>query len=127
MSKPDVKDTYRPEDLIGKTIAERYVIKEIIGEGGIGVVYKAQHTLMNRLVAIKMLRSESLQDERNRLRFQQEAQAISSMNHPNIVQIYDFGFQPDNSAFLVMDFLDGKDLDTLIQDSGYLTPDEVVP
>lgn len=116
-----------PESLVGKTIAERYQILEIIGQGGIGVVYKAQHTLMNRLVAIKMLRSESLKDERNWQRFQQEAQAISSMNHPNIVSIFDFGFNSNKSAFLVMDFLDGKDLDTVIQESGYLTPEEVVP
>lgn len=117
----------RPEALLGKTIADRYLLEEIIGQGGIGVVYKAKHTLMNRTVAIKMLRSESLRDERNRQRFQQEAQAISSMNHPNIVSVFDFGFTPDNSAFLVMDYLDGKDLDTLIQEQGYLTPEEVVP
>ncbi len=117
----------RPEALLGKTIADRYLLEEIIGQGGIGVVYKAKHTLMNRIVAIKMLRSESLRDERNRQRFQQEAQAISSMNHPNIVSVFDFGFTPDNSAFLVMDYLDGKDLDTLIQEQGYLTPEEVVP
>lgn len=117
----------RPEALLGKTIADRYVLEEIIGQGGIGVVYKAKHTLMNRVVAIKMLRSESLRDERNRQRFQQEAQAISSMNHPNIVSVFDFGFTPENHAFLVMDFLDGKDLDTMIQEQGYLTPEEVVP
>ena len=117
----------RPEALLGKTIADRYVLEEIIGQGGIGVVYKAKHTLMNRIVAIKMLRSESLRDERNRQRFQQEAQAISSMNHPNIVSVFDFGFTPENHAFLVMDFLDGKDLDTMIQEQGYLTPEEVVP
>lgn len=123
----DTQETLRPEALLGKTIADRYVLMEIIGQGGIGVVYKAKHTLMDRLVAIKMLRSESLADERNRQRFQQEAQAISSMNHPNIVSVFDFGFTPDNSAFLVMDYLDGKDLDTMIQESGYLTPEEVVP
>ncbi|MBX9689387.1 MAG: protein kinase [Candidatus Obscuribacterales bacterium] len=117
----------RPESLLGQTVADRYKLLEIIGQGGIGVVYKAEHTLMNRLVAIKMLRNESLADERNRQRFQQEAQAISALNHPNIVSVFDFGFTPDNSAFLVMDYLDGKDLDSLIQDSGYLTPEEVVP
>lgn len=122
----ELQDT-RPEALLGKTVAERYELLEVIGQGGIGVVYKARHTLMDRLVAIKMLRSESLKDERNRQRFQQEAQAISSLNHPNIVSVFDFGFTPDNSAFLVMDFLDGKDLDSLIQESGYLTPEEVVP
>ncbi len=117
----------RPEALLGQTIADRYVLEEIIGQGGIGVVYKAKHTLMNRTVAIKMLRSESMKDERNRQRFQQEAQAISSMNHPNIVSVFDFGFTKDNDAFLVMDYLDGQDLDTMIQEQGYLTPEEVVP
>lgn len=127
MSKPEMKDTQRPEELIGKTIADRYQLLEIIGQGGIGVVYKAKHTLMGRIVAFKMLRSESLKDERNRKRFQQEAEAISQLNHPNIVSVFDFGFTQDNSAFLVMDFLDGKDLDTLIQEEGYLTPEEVAP
>ena len=116
-----------PEALLGKTVADRYLLLEIIGQGGIGVVYKARHIHMDRMVAFKMLRSESLRDERNRQRFQQEAKIVSSLTHPNIVQVFDFGFTSDNSAFLVMDFLDGKDLDTLIQESGYLTPEEVVP
>lgn len=123
----DLQIDARPEALLGKTIADRYQMLEIIGQGGIGVVYKAKHILMDRLVAFKMLRSESLRDERNRQRFQQEAKAISSLNHPNIVSVFDFGFTADNSAFLVMDFLDGKDLDTLIQEQGYLTPEETVP
>ena len=122
-----MKNTQRPEELLGKTIADRYELLEIIGQGGIGVVYKAKHTLMGRIVAFKMLRSESLEDERNRKRFQQEAEAISQLNHPNIVSVFDFGFTQDNSAFLVMDYLDGKDLDTLIQEEGYLTPEEVAP
>jgi eukaryotic-like serine/threonine-protein kinase len=125
MSKPEIQE--RPEDLLGKIIAERYELLEIIGQGGIGVVYKARHTLMNRIVAFKMLRSESLKDERNRKRFQQEAEAMSKLSHPNIVSVFDFGFTQDDSAFLVMDFLDGKDLDTLIQEEGYLTPEEVAP
>lgn len=117
----------RPEALLGKTVADRYQLLEIIGQGGIGVVYKAKHIHMDRMVAFKMLRSESLKDERNRQRFQQEAKAVSSLNHPNIVSVFDFGFTADNAAYLVMDFLDGKDLDTLIQEHGYLTPEEVVP
>lgn len=127
MSKADMQAKQSPEALLGKVIAERYELLEIIGEGGIGVVYKARHTLMNRVVAFKMLHSESLKDERNRKRFQQEAELMSSLKHPNIVSVFDFGFTPDDSAFLVMDYLDGKDLDALIQDEGYLTPEEVAP
>lgn len=121
------QEATRPEDLLGKTVAERYELIEIVGQGGIGVVYKAKHVLMDRIVAFKVLRAEFMRDERNRQRFQQEAQAVSSLNHPNIVSVFDFGFTADGSAFLVMDFLDGKDLDTLIQEQGYLTPEEVVP
>ena len=115
-----------PEALLGKVIADRYELLEIVGQGGIGVVYKARHTFLDRIVAFKMLRAETLADDRSVQRFQLEAKAISALSHPNIVSIFDFGVTPDNRAFLVMDYLDGTDLDTLIQSSGYLEPDEVV-
>lgn len=99
---------------------------EIIGQGGIGVVYKAQHTFIDRIVAFKMLRRETLQDERSMQRFQMEGKAMTTVNHPNIVSVFDFGITANQSAFLVMEFLDGTDLDTMIQAAGYLEPDEVV-
>lgn len=115
-----------PESLLGSVIADRYRLLEIIGQGGIGVVYKAQHTLIDRIVAFKMLRKETLQDERSMQRFQMEGKAMTSVSHPNIVSVFDFGITANQSAFLVMEFLDGTDLDTLIQAAGYLEPDEVV-
>lgn len=115
-----------PESLLGSVIADRYRLLEIIGQGGIGVVYKAQHTLIDRIVAFKMLRKETLQDERSMQRFQMEGKAMTSVSHPNIVSVFDFGVTANQSAFLVMEFLDGTDLDTLIQAAGYLEPDEVV-
>lgn len=115
-----------PESLVGQVIADRYQILEVLGQGGIGVVYKAKHTLMDRIVAFKMLKKETLADERSVQRFQQEAKAMCSLNHPNVVSVFDFGVTSSGSAFLVMDFLDGIDLDSLVQENGYLEPDEVV-
>ena len=112
--------------MLGSVIADRYRLLEIIGQGGIGVVYKAQHTFIDRIVAFKMLRKETLQDERSMQRFQMEGKAMTTVNHPNIVSVFDFGITANQSAFLVMEFLDGTDLDTLIQAAGYLEPDEVV-
>ena len=80
-----------PESLLGSVIADRYRLLEIIGQGGIGVVYKAQHTLIDRIVAFKMLRKETLQDERSMQRFQMEGKAMTSVSHPNIVSVLDFG------------------------------------
>ncbi len=75
-----------------------------------GVVYQARHQLMNRIVAIKMLRREQTSDEKSLNRFKQEAKAISVLAHPNIVSIYDFGISNQGQPYLVMDFLEGVSL-----------------
>ena len=98
----------------GSVIADRYRILDILGHGGMGVVYKAQHIHMDKIVAIKMMlqpnTSVSSQDYR---RFQREAQAASMVDHPNIVSIHDFGYF-DKQAYLCMDYLSGTSLDQII-------------
>ena len=76
----------------------RYSILKKLGEGGKGVVYKARDTVLNRVVAIKMLKSESLSEEEY-FRFMREAQAVAKLNHPNIVSTYDIGKEEGKQFF----------------------------
>src|SRR5690349_4726473 len=91
---PDDGTTLRGQDndpLIGKTFADRYIVQSVIGLGGMSIVYKAQHKLMDRIVAIKMLHSNIKNDHTSLERFRMEAQAASSLSHQNIIAVYDFG------------------------------------
>lgn len=107
-------------NLIGKVVAGHFQILSKIGEGGMSVVYKARHMLMNKEVALKMLHPHMIGREQSRERFRQEAQAVSQIDHANVVRIFDFGISEDNRPFIVMDFLDGVSLGDLIKASGPL-------
>jgi serine/threonine protein kinase/tetratricopeptide (TPR) repeat protein len=109
--------------MIGKIFAERYRIVSVLGQGGMGVVYKAEHTLIGRAVAIKMLLPEVFSDNQSIMRFRQEARAASALTHPNIVTVYDFGVTPNREVYLVMDFLNGKSLDAILAVTPVLSPD----
>jgi len=102
--------------MIGKTISH-YRILDKLGEGGMGVVYKARDTQLDRLVAIKVLPADKVVDPERRLRFAQEAKAASALNHPNIVTIYDIGTTAGDE-FIVMEFVAGQTLDRLIPRGG---------
>ena len=94
--------------MIGQTISH-YKILEKLGEGGMGVVYKAQDLKLDRAVAIKFLPSHLSASEENKARFIQEARATAALNHPNILNVYDIDEQ-DNGMFFVMEYVDGKTL-----------------
>ena len=106
------------DPLIGKPFAERYIIQSVIGLGGMSIVYKAQHKLMDRIVAIKMLHSNIKSDHTSLERFRMEAQAASSLSHQNIIAVYDFGVTDNGDAFFVMDYLDGENLSEMIERKG---------
>ncbi|HEY9868296.1 MAG TPA: serine/threonine-protein kinase, partial [Candidatus Obscuribacterales bacterium] len=122
MTSQDKKDP-----LIGTMIADRYQILDVLGQGGWGVVYHAVHTLMDREVAIKLLHARFLEDETNRKRFQQEAQAVSRLSHPNIIGVHDFGMTPEGHHFLVMDFVKGTTLASILDQEGFLPVDRALP
>ncbi|MBQ9721206.1 MAG: protein kinase, partial [Oscillospiraceae bacterium] len=77
------------DNLIGKTLDNRYELMEVIGTGGMAVVYKARDHRLNRSVAVKILKSDLAGDEEFRRRFRDEAQAVAMLSHPNIVSVYD--------------------------------------
>jgi len=113
------------DQLLGTTFAGRYDIVGIIGAGGMGKVYKARHNLMSRMVAIKVVHPNMLTNRSTLSRFQREAEAISRLNHPNVITVYDFGLAP--TAYLAMDYLDGPTLGELLQDETYLDLDRGLP
>jgi Tol biopolymer transport system component/tRNA A-37 threonylcarbamoyl transferase component Bud32 len=102
--------------VIGRTISH-YSLIEKLGEGGMGVVYKARDTHLDRFVAIKVLPAEKVADPERKQRFVQEAKAASSLNHPNIITIYDIG-QAEGVDFISMECVSGKTLDRLIPRHG---------
>lgn len=109
----------------GQKINDRYQIIRTIGEGGMANVYLAYDTILNRNVAVKILRGDLASDEKFVRRFKREAISASSLTHPNIVEVYDVG-EDDGNNFIVMEYIDGKTLKSLIKKRGALTLPEVI-
>jgi serine/threonine protein kinase len=105
-----------PQPLLGQTVSH-YRIIEKVGEGGMGVVYKAPDLHLDRFVAVKFLPLETLAEETRRQRFAQEAKAASALNHPNIVHIYDVT-EANGAPFLAMEFVFGQTLSHLVARKG---------
>jgi serine/threonine protein kinase len=114
------------ERTMGSSLVAKYVFLEEIGSGGMGVVYKARQSLLNRIVAIKTLHVERLSKDRI-LRFQREAEAASRLSHPNLVSIYDFGLTEQGRPYMVMDYLEGILLSELLKTKGSLSLSEAEP
>lgn len=108
-----------------KLIANRYQLLESVGQGGMADVYKAMDTILNRIVAIKILRGELADDPMTLLRFQREASAASKLSHPNVVDVYDVG-ESEGRHYIVMEYVRGRTLKQLIAQRGALHLDEAV-
>ncbi|MCI7020073.1 MAG: Stk1 family PASTA domain-containing Ser/Thr kinase [Clostridiales bacterium] len=107
------------DQYIGRLLDGRYEILEIIGTGGMAVVYKARCHRLNRLVAIKILKDEFARDEEFRRRFRAEGEAVAMLSHPNIVQVYDVSTS-DSANFIVMELIDGISLKEYMEKKGIL-------
>jgi serine/threonine-protein kinase len=108
--------------MIGRVLGNRYEIIEKIGGGGMALVYKAKCRLLDRFVAVKVLRAEFTEDEEFVKKFKRESQAAASLSHPNIVGIYDVGME-DNIYYIVMEYIKGQTLKDLIKQKGALGVD----
>lgn len=100
----------------GRKLVGNYEFLEFIGSGGMGVIYKARHPVLKRLVAVKMLHSHLMNDAIVR-RFQQEALAVSGLSHANIISVHDFGVSEHGQPYMVMDFVEGKPLSEILRQS----------
>src|ERR1044072_4039838 len=104
-----------PDPLIGRTLNGRYEVLARLGAGAVGVVYQGRQLQLDRLVAIKVLKQSATASPEWRRRFEREARVLSTLAHPNIVPITDFGIDGD-VAYLVMELLEGKTLADLIHE-----------
>lgn len=109
----------------GKTVGGRYKIKSHIGTGGMATVYLAQDLILERPVAVKVLRLDFHTNEAAMRRFQREAQSATQLVHPNIVSVYDVG-EEDGTNYIVMEYVEGTDLKEYIRERGPLPPREAV-
>ena len=109
----------------GSKINDRYQIIKTLGEGGMANVYLAHDTILDRDVAVKVLRGDLATDEKFIRRFQREALSASSLSHPNIVEMYDVG-EDDGQYYIVMEFVDGKTLKQVLKQRGHLSVTEVI-
>jgi len=114
------------DPLLGTIFAGRYRVERIIGRGGMGAVYQATQLAVDRPVALKILKTELADDLKEVARFQQEARAIATLQHPNTIRLIDFGATDDGSLFLVMEYLEGEGLASVIKREAPMEPKRVM-
>lgn len=102
------------DPLLGRTIADRYRIDQVIGRGGMGIVYRVEHVRIGKMMAMKLLHGELARDKDVVKRFRREADAVSKLDHQNTVQVFDFG-RSEGLMYLVMELLAGKDLGVIVE------------
>ena len=129
----DTADRFCPKDgtplrpkaggdpLIGRVIADRYLILALVGEGGMGRVYLAEHVKMNRQCAIKVMNPSLIHDDDSHQRFAREASSAASILHPNVAAVFDYG-EADKIVYLVMEYVDGESISAIVAREGALDP-----
>jgi serine/threonine-protein kinase len=113
------------EQLVGRTIAGKFVVESLIGSGAMGAVFRARQVALEKTIAIKVLHGEHADDPAFAARFHREAKAASRLNHPNSMQVLDFGAEPDGLLYIAMEYLDGRSLHRVIREEGRLAPGRV--
>ncbi len=107
-------------------LGDQYEILGVLGKGGMGTVYKAKDNSDGTIVAIKVLKKELMDDEKISKRFEQEALAVSRLNHPNLVAVKTYGQSPSGAPYFVMEYFEGKNLAELIKERGHLSVAETI-
>jgi predicted Ser/Thr protein kinase len=115
-----------PDPLIGQLVDGRYRVESVLGKGGMGLVYRAKHQVLGKLLALKVLKPEVSKDGEVMERFRREAQAASAIGSPHICDVSDFGMLPDGSTYFVMEYLDGPSLTAAMKDERPLAMERVV-
>ena len=115
------ENTMTKYDGTGKILDNKYTLVSLIGEGGMGVVYEAQHELINRRLAVKFLHPQYADNAEAVARFQREAQAAAKIGHENIIEITDMGKTADDGPYIVMEYLEGADVQRIIEAEGPLS------
>ena len=111
--------------LVGRTIAGKYVVENLIGSGAMGAVFRARQVALEKTVAIKVMHGEHADDPAFAGRFHREAKAASRLDHPNSIQVLDFGAEPDGLLYIAMEYLDGRSLHHVLRDEWPLAPGRV--
>src|ERR1700704_6239947 len=111
--RPKVREA-SADALIGKLLGERFQVQELIGQGGSGTIYRAEHVTLRRKVAVKVLHNELARDDLAVERFRREATTVAEIDNEHIVEIHDFGRTPDGRLYLAMELLEGETLDTVL-------------
>src|SRR5256885_59809 len=97
--------------LVGAVLQDSYRLTRLIGQGGMGAVYEAVQLRLNKRVAVKLMAPDLSANEEALARFRREAEVTSQLGHPHIVHVFDFGVGPSGEPYLVMEYLEGEDLD----------------
>lgn len=122
---PAVQQVVDP--FVNRRLADKYLIKSVIGEGGMSVVYEAIQEGVHRRVAIKVLKQELVEEQAQIQRFLREARAISQLSHPNLVAVYDLGTAPTGQPYMVLEYLEGVSLSSIIDDIGAVPGERLLP
>jgi eukaryotic-like serine/threonine-protein kinase len=109
--------------VVGRMIDERYLVKERIGQGGMGSVWRAEQVRVGRPAALKIIRPDASDDPQLVARFRREALSACRINHPNVVATYDFGETPDGLFYIAMELVDGRSLASILAEQGALPPE----
>jgi serine/threonine protein kinase len=124
---PSAYPTARETDpLLGRTIGGKFVVERLLGAGAMGAVYRAHQTALDRTVAIKVMHGGLAPNPTYAARFHREAKAVSRLDHPNLIGVFDYGQEPDGLLYIAMEFLDGRDLFTAIEEEWPLTHERMV-
>lgn len=115
------------DPLIGKVLDARYELVKLLGRGGMGAVYQANHLGVGKLVAVKIMHAQYMLDERATMRFKHEVKAMSSLSHPNLIGIIDAGTTEFGSPYFVMEFLPSRALSEIIQEEVFLGAERAKP